>query len=198
MKSIVENAFEVFIGHKTLLYGETDTKKTYYTSQFVKFLLEKKKLRPKKITILDFAPELQRINNLKIGGKIRDYYNKSLDCKNISLSGKIIPPRLNAKNKKDLLKFAHHNYKKTQSTLQDFYNNPTKILVINDISIHLHIGDPKDILKATELTETFFGNSYYGSSISKDFSKDFSLREKQNVETLVNELDKSYHTDDFS
>ena len=135
---------------------------------------------------------------MKIGGKIRDYYNKSLDCKNISLSGKIIPPRLNAKNKKDLLKFAHHNYKKTQSTLQEFYNNPTKILVINDISIHLHIGDPKDILKATELTETFFGNSYYGSSISKDFSKDFSLREKQNVETLVNELDKSYHTDDFS
>jgi hypothetical protein len=198
MKSIIENAFEVFIGHKTLLYGETDTKKTYYTSQFVKFLLEKQKVKPMKITILDFAPELQRINNLKIGGKIRDYYNKSVECIYIPMSGNIIPPRLKAESEKELLNFAQKNYEKTCSALKNFIENPTEILIMNDISIHLHIGDPDDILETIEPSETFFGNSYYGSSISKDFSKAFSLREKKNVEILIDKINKSYHTNDFS
>ena len=52
-----KNNFNNCIGHHTILYGETNTKKTYYTAEFVKFLLEKKEIIPEEITILDFAPE---------------------------------------------------------------------------------------------------------------------------------------------
>lgn len=197
MEFIIENSFETFLGHKVLLYGETNTKKTYYTSRFVEFLLEKKKYDPKKITILDFAPELQKIKGLKIGGKISDYYKNSLECNSLTLPGKIIPPRLMGKNRNDLLRFAKQNYNKTSAALQKYNQNPTNILIINDISIHLHIGDPTDILKVLDQSKTFFGNSYYGTSISNDFSRDFSLREKERVEILVTKVNKSYHTDEF-
>ncbi|MFX1256638.1 MAG: hypothetical protein ACFFAN_02175, partial [Promethearchaeota archaeon] len=61
--------FNDFIGHHTILYGETNTKKTYYTAKFVQFLLQVKKVDPKNISILDFAPKLFKMYNLKIGGK---------------------------------------------------------------------------------------------------------------------------------
>ena len=92
--------FENYVGHRTLLYGETNTGKTYYTSKFVQYLLEIKKINPKSISILDFAPKLAYFNNLKIGGRIQDYYENSVECNCINFKGVIIPPRLNAKNKK--------------------------------------------------------------------------------------------------
>ncbi|GAG90390.1 unnamed protein product, partial [marine sediment metagenome] len=60
--------FNDFIGRHVLLYGEANTKKTYYTSKFIQFLVESKKAFPNDISILDFAPPLSTINNLKIGG----------------------------------------------------------------------------------------------------------------------------------
>ena len=33
-------SFSEYINHHTLLYGETNTKKTYYTAMFVKFLVD--------------------------------------------------------------------------------------------------------------------------------------------------------------
>jgi hypothetical protein len=197
MESIKKNSFEPFLGHKVLLYGETDTKKTYYTSRFVKFLLDNSKCNPKVITILDFAPELQKINGLKIGGKISDYYKDSEKCKYYNLPGKIIPPRLEAENRRDLLRFAKQNYEKTSIALKEYNEKPTKILIMNDISIHLHVGDPEEIIKSIKQSETFFGNSYYGISISKNFSKNFSLREKKKIENVFKEIEQSYHTDDF-
>ena len=197
MEFIRENSFEHFLGEKVLLYGETHTKKTYYTSKFVKFLLEKKKYRPNKITILDFAPELQKIKGLEIGGKIKDYYEKSLKCNYLTISGKIIPPRLTAENKRELQRIAKQNYNKTSAALKRYKDAPTKIVIMNDISIHLHIGDPMEILEVIDQSKTFFGNSYYGTSISNDFSRDFSLREKERVEILANKITKSYHSDEF-
>ena len=186
--------FEDFISHHTLLYGETDTKKTFFTAKFVQFLLEAKKINPKEISILDFAPKLKVIKNLKIGGKIEDYYDKSLFCSNITFEGEIIPPRLTANNKKELYENACKNYKKTFEILKFFTDNPTKILIINDISIYLHIGNKDLLLEAIKKSNTFFGNSYYGSSIKSDFATLFSLREKRLVEYLIKKIEFSYFT----
>ena len=62
--------FDDFLGHHTLLYGEINTRKTFYTAKFIQFLLEDKKIDPPKISILDFAPKLKIIEGKKIGGKI--------------------------------------------------------------------------------------------------------------------------------
>ena len=186
--------FNRFIGYSTILYGETNTKKTYYTAKFIQFLIESKKIDPKDITILDFAPKLSIINELKIGGKIEDFYDKTRGCNNLSFEGEIIPPRLNANNKKELYENALKNYYKTHETLKDFNKNPTSILIINDISIYLHKGNKKFLLETIKKASTFFGNSYYGSSIKGNFATLFSLREKRSVKYLLKKVDNAFIT----
>jgi len=186
--------FENCIDNYTFLYGETNTKKTFYTAKFIQFLIEIKKVNPKEISILDFAPPKELINNVKIGGKIIDFYEKSNICNNIYFDGEIIPPRLNARNTRELYTIACNNFKKAFKILKIFIENSTKILIINDISIYLHIGNKKLLLKSIRRSNTFFGNSYYGSSIKSDFTNIFSLREKRLVEYLTKKIKYSYYT----
>lgn len=192
MKFPINVDFNEFIGHHSLLYGETDTKKTYYTAKFVQFLVESKKVNPNEISILDFAPKLSFFKNLKIGGKIQDYYKNSTKCNNVTFKGEIIPPRLNASNKIELYENACQNYKKTSEILEKFNKNSTSILIINDISIHLHFGSKKLLLEAIKKADTFLGNSYYGTSIKQNFTTLFSLKEKKQVEYLIRTIKKSY------
>ena len=186
--------FNEFIGHQTILYGETNTKKTYYTARFVQFLLKLKKFNPKDISILDFAPKLFKYYNIKIGGKIDDYYPQSIKCNNITFEGEIIPPRLRASNKKELYQYAQMNYEKTFEILEIFNEEPTPILVINDISIFLHLGDIEYILNTIKQVNTFFGNTYYGSSIKRNFATLFSKKEKRSVKFLLKRVDKAFTT----
>ena len=73
--NIPENLnFNDFIGHHVLLYGEANTKKTYYTSKFIQFLVESKKAFPNDISILDFAPKLFKYYNIKKYGHYHYYY----------------------------------------------------------------------------------------------------------------------------
>lgn len=186
--------FSGLIWHHTLLYGETNTKKTYYTAKFIQFLMESKNFDPKQISILDFAPPQRIIKNFKIGGKIVDFYSNSDKCNNFSFEGEIIPPRLMAKNLKELFDNACKNLKKTHTILNLFIENPTSILIINDISIYLHIGNKKLLIDSIKKSDTFFGNSYYGSSIKSDFDTLFSRREKRLVEYLAGKIEYSYFT----
>ncbi|MFX1394491.1 MAG: hypothetical protein ACFFAH_13075 [Promethearchaeota archaeon] len=187
--------FNEFIGHHTLLYGETDTKKTYYTARFVQFLLNVKKFNPKDISILDFAPKLFKYYGIRIGGKIEDYYPQSLKCNNITFKGEIIPPRLRASNKKELYDNACKNYKKTNEILKFYHENPTPVLIINDISIYLHLGSKKFLLETIRKADTFFGNAYYGSSIERSFASLFSLKEKGLIKYLIRNVDNAYITE---
>jgi hypothetical protein len=186
--------FNSSFGHHTLLYGETNTKKTYFTSKFIQFLLESKNVYPRDICILDFAPPLSKINNIKIGGKIQDFYKGSNKCKNIVHKGEIIPPRLKANNEKAVYQNACENYRKTTKMLNQFCGDPTSILIINDISIYLHIGSKITLMNAIEKSTTFFGNSYYGSSIKSDFATFLNVREKRLVKYLIKKMDYSYFT----
>ena len=186
--------FDDLINHSTLLYGETNTYKTYHTSEFVKFLLESKKVSPNEISILDFAPSLTKIEDLKIGGKIQDFYEQSGACKNLVIKGEIIPPRLKSRNKKELYQNARENFKKTSEILTIFNENPTSILIINDISIHLHGGSIKLLLNAINKSNTFFGNAYFGSSIKRGYATLFSLRERRKVKSLIKKVEQSYFT----
>lgn len=184
-----------FIGRHTLLYGETNTKKTFYTAKFVQFLIESKDFSPKEISILDFAPNFKYVDNIKFGGKIEDYYKNSIECNNIKFEGEIIPPRLTANNKKELYEYACQNYKKTNDILVRYNEKPTSVLIINDVSIYLHLGNNRFLLKTIDKATTFLGNSYYGKSIKKDFASLFSLSEKRKIEHLVQEFKYAYGTE---
>lgn len=183
-----------FLGHRTLLYGETNTRKTYYTARFVQFLLNVKNIAPNEICILDFGPKLFKFYGIKIGGRIEDFYPQSLKCNNIGFIGEIIPPRLRASNKEQLYDNACKNYEKTSEALKKFNDNPTSVLIINDVSIYLHLGSRHHLLDTIKKSNTFFGNSYYGTSINQDFAKLFSLKEKRMIEFLMKNVDFSYIT----
>ena len=187
-------SFDDFIGAHTILYGEANTKKTYYTAKFVQYLTDIKKINPKEISILDFAPQLSNIRGLKIGGKIEDFFPQSIRCNNILFEGEIIPPRLNANNKNELYQYAQMNYEKTFEILEIFNEEPTSILIINDISIYLQLGDKKYILDTIKQASTFFGNTYYGSSIKRNFAKIFSKNEKRSVKFLIKRVDNAFTT----
>ena len=187
-------SFDDFIGTHTILYGEANTKKTYYTAKFVQYLTDTKKINPKEISILDFAPQLSNIRGLKIGGKIEDFFPQSIRCNNILFEGEIIPPRLNANNKKELYQYAQMNYEKTFEILEIFNEEPTSILIINDVSIYLQIGNKKYILDTIKQASTFFGNTYYGSSIKRNFATLFSIKEKRSVKYLLKRVDKAFIT----
>ena len=143
------------IGTYTFLYGETNTKKTYYTSKFIHFLLESRNIDPKEISILDFAPPQSCIKDIKIGGKIEDFYRNSDKCNCFYFEGEIIPPRLNARDIKEVYKNACENFKKTHKILKEFNNNSTSILIINDISIYLHIGNKKLLIDSIKKAKLF-------------------------------------------
>jgi len=193
MKCVKKLEFESLLGKKVLLYGETNTYKTYCTARFVRFLLEEKEIDPKLISILEFAPNLQYIDDFKIGGKIKDYYENSTLCHYLDTEKEIIPPRLNASNKKELYDNACHNYKQTKSVLRKFLNKSSPIVLINDVSIFLHLGNRNDLLKIINASQTFFGNSYYGKNISQraEFANLFSLKEYMKVKHLQKYFDKS-------
>jgi len=186
--------FKNYVGHRTLLYGETNTGKTYYTAKFVQYLLDVKKISPKDISILDFAPKLAYFNNLKIGGRIQDYYENSVKCNNINFEGEIIPPRLNAKNKNEMFSNICHNFNKIYEIIEIYNSSPSQVLIINDISIYLHLGSNKYLINTINKSVTFFGNSYYGSSISSKFSKQISIKEKRKVESLIKNVENSFTT----
>ena len=186
--------FNNLYGCHTLIYGETNTEKTFYTAKFIQFLLESKRIPPNNISILDFAPNLMIKQDLKIGGNIQDFYHNSASCNNILFKGEIIPPRLKSSNKTELYQYARENLKKTSEILNIFNENPTPILIINDISIHLHIGSIKLLLNAITKSSTFFGNTYFGSSIKRCYATLFSLRERRKVKSLIKKVEQSYFT----
>jgi len=186
--------FNSLKGLHTLIYGETNTGKTFYTANFVQYLLEIKKINPKNISILDFAPKLAYFNNLKIGGRIQDYYENSVKCNNIKFKGEIIPPRLNAKNKNEMYLNICHNFNKIYEIIEIYNSNPTPVLIINDISLFLHLGNIKYLIDTINKSDTFFGNSYYGSSINSKFSKLISIREKRKVDSLIKNVEYSFTT----
>ncbi|MHA1293400.1 MAG: hypothetical protein ACTSQJ_12120 [Promethearchaeota archaeon] len=194
MKTFKNFKFDLLLKRHTLLYGDTNTKKTYYTAKFIKFLLEDKKFNPKEISILDFAPNLKEYKNFKIGGRIDLFYNKAHLCNYYPLEEKIIPPRLESFNKNELYENAYHNFKLTNKLLQKYNENITSILIINDISIYLHKGNKNHLLETIKKSETFFGNSYYGNSIKQTFSKLFSLIEKKKVLFLVKNCENTFFT----
>ena len=181
-------------GLHTLIYGEINTGKTFYTAKFVQYLLEDKRFEPKEISILDFAPRLTHFKNLKIGGRIQDYYEDCLKCNIINFVGDIIPPRLKAENKSEMYSNICNNFKKIHETIEKYNNNPTSVLIINDISLFLHLGSNKYLINTINKSNTFFGNAYYGTSISSKFSKLLSIIEKKKVEFLIKNIENSFTT----
>ncbi len=169
------------LNKRTLIIGDVGSGKTRITA-----LITEKLIRAgfsSEITLIDMAPQRRGI----IGGKISEYINvdsiRYLNAENIQ------GPRIMAKTIEELLKIAENNKRVIEPLLDYYLNNPTKILIINDLTLYLHSGSPVKIIECITKSETFIGNAYQGVKLSKKGFEDFDKNENNRLSEIIKMMD---------
>jgi len=200
---------EELVGRKTLLLGETNSGKTRFTFNFVCSILQSKKCDPGDISILDFAPSRVKMRNLVIGGTLWEILQESnnLPASLVKLltslrwteresppsgahtSPKILTPRFSAKSAQDVLNACCDNFVVTQKQLQYNLLHPTKVLIVNDVGIYLHLGGLHLLKKVLAFPQTALLNAYYGTTLLEDRGSYISRREEIMLSLLARSLD---------
>jgi len=171
------------LGKRTLIIGEVGSGKTALTAKIVLDLIAMG--LGNEITVIDMAPE----KIFDIGGKLTNYLCKKC-LENIRyFSAKIIPPRLTSRNEEEALKYAIRNFKVLKPLLEKYIDNPTRILIVNDLSIYSHAGPFEDVDACIMEAETFLANSYFGKKINGKFPR-IGFRERKFVIDLLKFMDK--------
>jgi hypothetical protein len=181
-----EFPFERFESKRALITGETGTGKTKVTALLLREAISR--IEPVQITVLDFAPAQRTINGLRIGGRITDFL-PSPECRLCEPSAPIRAPRLEGHHADEVLRLAEDNAVLTSALLRRYLALPTSCLFINDLTIHLHAGDPNLLLEAIRRSETFVGNAYSGSSLAPDQGSGLSGRERELLQRVVGVVD---------
>jgi len=176
------------LGKKTLILGETGSGKTKLAAKLLQELITQ--VRPEEITVIDLAP--QRIG--EIGGKITDYINITDRVKYFSPK-EVYTPRLAGTSLKQVLHYAELNRKNIEPLLSSFIRNVTEVLVLNDITLYLHLGKLETVLKCVRLAETFLATAYYGSKLAEDLGTGISSRERQMTDKLATSMDLTIRID---
>ncbi len=102
---------------------------------------------------------------------------------------KILTPRYSARSAQDVLNACCTNFAATQKQLIYFSRNPTKVLLINDIGIYLHLGGLRLLKKVLTVTETAILNAYYGQTLLADYGSNITRREEIMLLLLSKSLD---------
>ena len=168
------------LGRNTLIIGEVGSGKTRLTAKIIDSWLRHG--LGDSITVLDFAPRYGGV------GRGLDEY---IDVGSIRYltSNSFKAPRLSARDRDELEKYVENNYLLATKLIEKYVGDPTPILVINDLSIYLHKGNPSILSRVIREARTFLGNSYYGSSISSGFSAELDMIERRRVEELFPVVD---------
>ncbi len=177
--------FQEFIEKKVLILGDIRTGKTRLMIRLFKESLEIGLAED--VSVIDLAPKIVEVNGRKIGGKISDFIVIPSNVR--YFTAEVVPPRLTAKSRKELLSLISLNKRRIDKLLKDFLNDPMKVLFVNDISIYFQSGKRALIASLVDVTETFVANGYYGKSFEYDFSTGVSKREKELMEKLAKRMD---------
>lgn len=172
-------------GLKVLILGEVGAGKTRLTAALLKDLLEVYEAR--EITVIDMAPPRRG----GVGGRLRSYLPE-IQLRYLE-PREIVPPRLTGRTAEEVLALAKANYEAIKPLIRQFSEAPTKVLVINDLSIYLHYGPLDDILACVARAETFLANSYYGRRLEDDKGSGLSARERGAIDALAKHMDLVIH-----
>ena len=196
--------FKDLFGKKTLILGETGTGKTFFSFNYLKFLLNNSIL-PKEITVLDFGPPVIQKPTFSIGGtfaecislmdgqdtilkpkilEVLEKFAESIDGEDESNKLTILTPRFSAQTADQVIQSCCHNYRICKKQFDAFIRHPTKYLIINDVGIFLHLGGLYDLLKTMKQAETVLLNAYWGKRLVKDYGSNISSREHQILKVL--------------
>lgn len=170
------------LGKKVLILGEAGSGKTRLACRLIQELITI--MNPKEVTVIDLAPPRKGI----VGGKISDYVNLKGEIRYLSPK-KVYTPRLAGKSHEEVLRYADLNRESMEPLFKEFIKKPSKVLVVNDVTLYFHMGDLETVLKCIRLTETFLATAYYGVKLTEDLGTGVSAREKLLTEKLVKHMD---------
>ena len=173
--------FQDFLGKRILIVGEVGSGKTRLLARFIDFLvgvgLESE------TTLIDLAPghgDIGRLTEEYTGNVYRVRYLKP---------DRIFPPRTLGRSREEVLEYARRNYEAARRLFKKFLEEPTRILLVNDLTIYLHYGEIDDILKLMGSVETFAATAYEGVILSDDKGSGISVRERKLLDRLKREVD---------
>ncbi|BAJ51344.1 conserved hypothetical protein [Candidatus Caldarchaeum subterraneum] len=167
---------EELLGKRTLIIGEAGSGKTSLLAQVLQNLLTK--LGPCSITVIDLAPP--RI--MDVGGPLTEHMR--VDGLHYKRPPNIYAPRLMACNAEELKKYVHSNLETAKRLFNEFIQNPTPVLAVNDVTIFLHGAEAAELLAYVEKASTFIATAYYGTRLAEDFGTGLTESEKRRVEEL--------------
>lgn len=176
------------IGKKVLIAGEAGSGKTMLAAQLLQELTAI--LNPQEITVIDLAPE----RTGPIGGKLADYVDLARGVRYLS-PRKVYTPRFAGKSHEEVMHYAKSNRENMEPLLKEFITNPTSVLIINDLTLYLHLGELEIILECIKKAKTFLATAYYGSKLAEDLGTGISLRERLLIDKLATLMDFVVKTD---
>ena len=169
------------VGKKTLIIGDVGKGKTRLSAEIIMGLVERG--FGNDITVIDLAPDAGWI-----GVRISRYISGIRGLRYFS-PRQIYAPRLHARNRRELKRYIFSNYKESLRLFEEFLDNPTDILVVNDLSIFLHYGEIDIIIDTLDMVHTFIGNSYYGESLRDRFGLGLDEIERRKVDEIIMYMD---------
>ena len=173
---------EDVLDKKVLILGEVGSGKTKLAARLIQELMQL--VGPKEITVIDLAPERKGI----VGGKLIDYADLIGKVKYLSPE-KVYTPRLSGSSREEVLRYAKLNKETMKPLLKEFIANPTRALIVNDVTLYLHLGKLETVLKCASLARTFLVTAYYGSRLAEDLGTGISRRERQLIDELATFMD---------
>ncbi len=171
------------IGKKVLILGEVGSGKTSLTAKAVQDLALF--IQPEEMTVIDMAPEAIG----EIGGKLSNHLSLSSKVRYVS-PAKVYAPRTMGTTNPQVVEYAKRNKNAIELLLNDFLENPTKALIINDVTLYLHFGKLEKVIDCVRLADTFLASAYYGVRLRKDYGTGISDREKQVVKKLGTHMNR--------
>jgi len=178
----IDYNFKNFIGKKVLIKGEIKSGKTKLCEEILNEIIKYFPLS--KITVIDLAPSKKYFKDIVLGGIM------SVPNDVIYLRPDIVyAPRLEGKNKEEVLELARRNAINIENIFKIYENNPTEILFINDITLYFHAGSFEKILELLKYPKTFICNAYEGEKLHDDKGSGITIREKELLKKFEKYMD---------
>jgi len=169
---------EELVGARTVIVGERRRGKTLLTARLLEELA---RLYPlSEITAIDMAP-----TTLAPSSRLSDF-TRLVNYIRYLAPPVVRAPRIEARTRDEVLELAEFNKRVIDPLLDEFLARPTRVLVVNDLTIYFHRGSADKILLCAARAETFLANAYMGESLAEwDRASGVSRREAEELKRFI-------------
>jgi hypothetical protein len=185
-------SFLEFLNKKILIIGDVKSGKTKFTAELLKEAFELG--YSFKTAVIDLAPKIKGFADF-IGAPLTNYIK--LNSLVMYLRPEVKAPRVEGKNKEEILRIAEENAAAIEKAFSKFLEGNREILFINDASLYLHKGDLNKLFSILFKANTAILNGYYGKFFNNDLGSGISLREKSLMMELAKSMDLIIEMKDF-